>query len=825
MSCTPVRPCAEEVAGLGLVPPPPGQQRLSRRIGEFHGFVDDLIARIERREADAGVLGSLWDVEGDPQATLLVELWAYVAESLAAYAELTAGESYLGTAAEWTDLRRLAALVGYRPRPCVAAQGWVRAEVERGTDPLVRAGTRVQAPGTPARAAQTFEVVEDTQLRSEWEGMTATWVPSPEIPTGREVRFLGDPGFRAGDRILFVLEQAEEPPTTNWFDYWIWLLDFFYSSNVETAVTPLAIARVVESVSELGTTLVRFDRDLETVLDSATAPYAAYRIEARAGAARRLEAVLRIPRTGSVQELELTGDSPIPELDTIILSDALEDLSAGQLAVVVDWDFAMADVVSVTTHSLVKWEAAPGTSTRVSKLRFDAQIASLDTGNSPTVYIVDQRIVARHYTFPDTMPTGPGQLRLYPRPHTVPTNVAVGVELDDKTDWEVFACAESSTQEALGADGSAPSGLVVDLVDSAPANLVRAGPASANLVRVRHGTAASAVLGSGDAASAGQQFTTPDAPIASDLDALGTPVPSLEARVDRIEWEELPSLYEALPEEVFVTRLAADGAVTLEFGDGERGARLPTGRNNVEATYRVGGGTVGEVESGAIETLLGSIRGVKKMLGAGPTSGGADQDAETDLRRLAPTRARAFDRAVSIEDLVDLSLGYPGVSHAAAWNGQGPTGCSCGSTGLHVAFVRSGTEGPRAPEGAEIDQLAAYLDARRDISVPLCVCGGLVTALVVTATVAVDPRQEPAVVAASAQAALLAPEGPIAAGARSLGQALDRSDVFAVLHGVAGVVGVTSLDVPGAAELGRRAAEPSELLVVDAASAVVGATA
>jgi predicted phage baseplate assembly protein len=354
---------------------------------------------------------------------------------------------------------------------------------------------------------------------------------------------------------------------------------------------------------------------------------------------------------------------------------------------------------------------------------------------------------------------------------------------------------------------------------------VRSGPASGNLVRVRHGASAGAALGGGDAARAGQRFTTPDAPIASDLDDAGTPVSSLELTVDGLGWAERASLYGTGSEGVYVTRLGTDGALTLEFGDGERGARLPTGRNNVAATYRVGGGTVGEVESGAIETLLGSIRGVKRISGAGPTTGGADQDDERDLRRLVPTRARAFDRAVSIEDLADLSLGYPGVSHATAWSGQGPPGCACGSSGLHVAVLRFGTSGPRAPEGAELGQLAAYLDARRDISIPLCVCGGIVTTLVVTAAVAVDPRQEPASVSSSAQALLLDPDGPLAARDRLLGQALDRSDVYSVLHGVSGVVGATSLDVPGAGELGRRAAERYELLVLDGTSTVTGAAA
>lgn len=828
MTCAPVRPCGEQAGGLGLVPPPPGQERLRRRVGEFHGFAADLVARLERQEEGGDPLGSRWDVEGDPQGKLLVELWAYVAEGVAAYAELTAGEAYLETAGDWTDLRRLAALVGYRPRPRVAAQGWVRAEVEKAADPVVPAGTRVQAPGTPERAAQTFEVVAETQLRSEWEGLTATWVPAPAVPEGREVRFLGEPGFRAGDRVLFVLEDAPEPPTVSWFGWWFWLLDFFYRPDSGSTVTPLALASVVESSAELGTTVVRFDRDLDSVLDSVTAPYAAYRVLATAGAARRLEGVLRVPESGTtVDELPLIGESPIPAFDpdSIVLDSALEDLSAGQRAAVVNWGLGQADVVDVKRHVPVRWEVAPGTPTRVSKLEFEEAVPALEGAGAVTVYIVDQRIAARHYTFPSTIPSGPAQLRLYPRPLTVPGHVAVGVERGEKTEWSVFACAESASQEQEEDDGGAPSGLVVDLVDGAPEDLVRSGPASGNLLLVRHGAVASAILGSGDAALAGQRFTVPDAPVASDLDGAGTPVSSLETRVDGVEWEELPSLYAAGPDQVYVTRLGADGAVTLEFGDGERGARLPTGRNNLAVSYRVGGGTVGEVESGAIETLLGSVRGVKKIRGAGPTTGGADQDDELALRRLAPTRARAFDRAVSSEDLVDLALGYPGVSHATAWSGASPPGCACGGSGLHVAFLRWGIDGPRAPEAAEISQLAAYLDARRDVSVPLCVCGGIVTSLTVTAAVAVDPRHEPAIVAGAAEAAVLAAEGPLAPRDRALGQALDRSDVYAVLHGVEGVIGVTTLDLPGAGELGRRTGERYELLVVAPGSTVLGAAA
>jgi predicted phage baseplate assembly protein len=318
-------------------------------------------------------------------------------------------------------------------------------------------------------------------------------------------------------------------------------------------------------------------------------------------------------------------------------------------------------------------------------------------------------------------------------------------------------------------------------------------------------------------------MTTPDAPVTYDLDEGGNTVPSLVLRVDGVHWDEVPSLYAAGPAQVFAVRLEADGAVTAEFGDGEQGARLPTGRGNVTATYRVGGGADGEVESGAIDTLVGSVRGVKRVRGAGLTAGGADQDSEGRLRRLVPTRARAFGRAVSIEDLVDLSLSYPGTSHAAAWSGAGPPGCACGGSGLHLAFVRESSDGPRPPVDQEVRSLSSFLDARRDESVALCVCAGVVNRPPVSAVLATDPRRAAVSVAAAATAALAESDGPLAPDNRALGQPLDRSDVLAVLHAVVGVIGVVSLGVQGATgELGRLGAARWELVYPSADPVITG---
>jgi hypothetical protein len=804
-------------------------------VGEWDGFRRELVAAIERTPVDGEPLGRRWDVEGDPRAELLARLWAFVAEGVAAYSELTAAEAYLGTASDWTDLRRLADLVGFRPRPRVAAQGWVRAEVDPGADPVVPAGTRVQAPGTPARPAQVFEVAADTALRSEWDRLTATWVPEAAAPQGREVRFLGDPGFRLGDRVLLVEEVPGvglEPPTWTtwgtdvWLQWWSWLLAL---ADLAAAAVPLAVAAVVDRRDELGTVVVTFDRDVGEVLTDPAAPYAAYRITGTAASARRLEKVLRIPPEGTTtDELDITysGGGAIGAT-TVVLDAALDDLSQGQLVAVVDWAGTRCDIVRVSRHETVEWEVAPGTPTRASKLTLIPEatkqtIPALGAGHV-TVHVLDRRVVARHYVLPDAMPAGPPhQLRLHPRPSAVPAQVAVRLA----GGWEVLGCAESAQQEEVPS-GGAPGGLIVDLERAPGGPLADGGtstPASANLVRVRHGTTTSAVLGSGDASRAGLRLTTPDAPIAYDLDPSGTPVPSQVVRVDGVHWPEVASLYGAGPVEAFAARLGPDGAVTAQFGDGLHGARPPTGRGNVTATYRVGGGTAGEVESEAIDSLLGSVRGVKRVSGAGPTSGGADQDDEARIRTLAPRRARAFGRAVSAQDLVDLALGFPGVTHAAAWHGDGPPGHACGAAGLHLAFARASAAGPRAPLAEEVASLAAYLDARRDATVPLCVCAGTVSPVAVSAAIAVDPRRDPAAVAAAAAQALLDPAGPLAPDSRALGQPLDRSDLVSVLHSVEGAVGVTALELPGAGPLGRRAGERWELLVL-ADPAIAGAPA
>ncbi len=124
---------------------------------------------------------------------------------------------------------------------------------------------------------------------------------------------------------------------------------------------------------------------------------------------------------------------------------------------------------------------------------------------------------------------------------------------------------------------------------------------NANVARATHGETVSEILGSGDGSTANQNFKLKQAPALTYTrsTAPGGMESSLQIRVNDLLWHEVPTLFgRGSRERVFTTDMADDGAVTVRFGDGVRGARLPSGAQNVKATYRRGSGLDGLVRAG-----------------------------------------------------------------------------------------------------------------------------------------------------------------------------------------------------------------------------------
>jgi predicted phage baseplate assembly protein len=189
-----------------------------------------------------------------------------------------------------------------------------------------------------------------------------------------------------------------------------------------------------------------------------------------------------------------------------------------------------------------------------------------------------------------------------------------------------------------------------------------------NVVKATHGETRQEVLGAGDAAKSLQEFALKQPP----LTYVSAPTPSgvestLEVRVNDVKWHEAESLAALGPNDrKYITRTDDEAKTAVVFGNGERGARLPTGQENVKATYRNGIGKGGNVRAGQISLLATRPLGVKDVVNPIRATGGADRDSRDQARRNAPLAVMALDRLVSTIDYADFARTFAGIGKAAA---------------------------------------------------------------------------------------------------------------------------------------------------------------
>jgi hypothetical protein len=189
-----------------------------------------------------------------------------------------------------------------------------------------------------------------------------------------------------------------------------------------------------------------------------------------------------------------------------------------------------------------------------------------------------------------------------------------------------------------------------------------------NVVRATNGETVQEVLGSGDAATALQRFplkrpplTFVSAPTVSGVSS------TLEVRVNDVRWHEARSLASlGATDRSFITRTDDDAKTTVVFGNGVRGARVPTGTENVTAIYRAGIGKGGNSAAGQITLLTTRPLGVKDVINPLRASGGADKEDRDQARWNAPLAVAALDRLVSTRDYADFARTFAGVGKAAA---------------------------------------------------------------------------------------------------------------------------------------------------------------
>jgi len=354
------------------------------------------------------------------------------------------------------------------------------------------------------------------------------------------------------------------------------------------------------------------------------------------------------------------------------------------------------------------------------------------------------------------------------------------------TDWPIILALSASGRILSFPPASRferPAFLHVTILPDAPINL---DPTTAvllgNVAQASLGeTVANEIVGDGDASVEFPTFTLLKKPVTFLLgNGPHGAQSSLTVAVGGVNWQEVATLYGAGPnDEVFVTSVADDTTLTMEFGDGNTGARLPTGRANIVATYRQGIGLAGQVGPNTLTSLLDSINGVKQVTNPIASDGGADPQSLADAQTNAPSTVRTFGRAVSLEDFEDVAEATGEIAKASAtwvWTGLQKT----------IFLTVAAQAGAKlSPDG--LSQLWSVLLSHRDPNHPLRIANFVRVPIIVSASLIVDASYNPTAVQAAAFTALAS---ALSFDQLQLGQAIYLSSIYGVLQGVPGVVAV-----------------------------------
>ncbi|HUR35919.1 MAG TPA: putative baseplate assembly protein [Vicinamibacterales bacterium] len=875
----------------------PGLPALDYTVSTYAGFLRRMLARLSREAVEDAPdvlrhpLAALATREPDDPAIALLDSWAIVGHVLTFYQERIANEGFLRTATERRSVAELAALIGYRLNPGVAASAHLAFDVDDAigapASALVPRGIRVQSVPGQGELPQTFETSEAITARAAWNALRPRQLRPQELAvSGGKLLMLGiSVGLGEGADAVDVsgvhpLDQSLPMPASGSVS--AAEVNAVYLAGTNTGLKAGDVVLLVGKQNAAGAkeqTLPRIVRAVE-----AQDARDRTRVEFEGVQPRRLGYGVKLNQAArmSVQALGLDSSSA-----NALANSTVSEQSLGAFGAAQGWGLSSLVAYYYRTFTLIDHRvklpsAAPGLFALRARLGFfghnapalvpgtgstgmqaqdlssksiwrsgdadcclervvtgisdnswlvlelkkqltafrvtttnEASLAEfglsgrttglvLDSGSDKdgkfvvrqtTAHVQSERLVLAQVPIDAEIGRGTAEefqlsldrmvLKLRPG-----QRVAITGERDDLPG--VVASEIATLQEVQHSGGFttlffASPGLRFRYVRTTVT-------LNANVVQATHGETVAEVLGSGDGSRPYQRFTLKRPPLtytaASSESGISS---SLQLRVNGLLWEEADGLFPAGPtSERFVVQMANDGSVSVQFGDGEHGARLPTGAENVTATYRSGIGAAGMVGANRITLMTMRPLGIRGVGNPLPASGAADPEDADSARANAPLTVLAMGRIVSLRDAADFARAFAGIgkAHATAlWRG--------GTQWVHLT-VAAGVPAPLDVEATtalpdyRIDltsalgrNLAAAIDSCREPSMHVRLDSYQPIYFDLRAKVAIDDRFEWDAVETALRRALI---GAFSFEARRFAQAVSLAEVVRVLHAVPGVV-------------------------------------
>jgi predicted phage baseplate assembly protein len=248
----------------------------------------------------------------------------------------------------------------------------------------------------------------------------------------------------------------------------------------------------------------------------------------------------------------------------------------------------------------------------------------------------------------------------------------------------------------------------------------------------------------------------------------------------------------------------------MTFGDGREG-RVLGSDVTLSATWRVGGGTSGNIPALTLDTLVPDgvnlqvpnwnvVRPTLQLLQPTTAIGGADAES-LDAAKARGFRIVTEDRcATTLVDLERIALETPGLPVALAYavvEHHPRLGCLPIAGCVTIVIVPKCVNVNRDPTPAMCAAVEAFVTPRKPVALEIHVTGPRYTTVSVTATLALSNNANRTAVFASARAALKKYLGPLSGGPNRtgwpVGRTVYRSEILALLDAIPQVSYVAEL--------------------------------
>jgi hypothetical protein len=819
----------------------PGLSQVAYRIGTHADFLESAFAALS--DPQFAALRSLTTRDPDDFTIALLDGWATLADVFTFYQERIANEFWLRSASERDSILRLAQLIGYRLKPGVAAETPLSFLLDdtpgAPTKVTIEIGTRVQSIPGAGEKPQTFETSADITAYAAWNAITPLLSKTQNLVTGISDLYLSgtDTGLKVGDVVLItstvnsaaahvlkIKVDNTKKLTHVTFDKGIPFLGgvpgsigiiMWGDQKIPFNATAIRqeILQKTWKDSDLNVFLQANEWDPRTLMDylsqyrannPSTVGYA-YALRTRLGIfgsnAPKYASLPANQRFG-----EWVADDPSNK-HTRHFKDPVYGSSWEDRYITTDSQgvsYSSADfflersVPSVLAGGFIALESKGVTmqayqvagviETSLSDYGMSAKVTGISVGSfsdvsgykvrDTTAYVQSEPLTPAELPLTDNLAQGATQLEL----NGFVFGLVVGqpvilsgerADADNLTQSEVLFIKEINHNYGL-------TTLTFEMGLTHPYKRETV-TINANVAPSTHGETVSEILGSGDASQPNQSFKLRQPPLTYVRStAPGGAESTLQLRVNDLLWHEVPTLFDCgSRERIFTTELADDGTVTVRFGDGIRGARLPSGQSNVRATYRRGIGLDGLVEAGQFTTLLTRPPGLKSAINALAAEGADDPESFANAQQNAPLTVLTLDRVVSLEDYESFSRAYAGIAKAlATWTWDGRT--------RGVFITVAGPLGAEVSDTLAQDLITAIHNAG-DPFVPVLVASYVQAHFKLAGKIKIDPDYETEKALAAANDTL---RDTFSFAKRQFGQPVALSEVIALVQAVAGVVAV-----------------------------------